>query len=347
MELFTEGKIKFFAENKQTRDSKVFFNPMRDFDRDLNVIFINALGKHELRGIDLFGGSGVRGLRLASETNAFNLMRINDLKTSAIISKNVKLNTSKLKSKIDVTSFDATDIYSSKEGYDYLDIDPFGSPVRYLLQAMPKVRYGGVMALTATDGAALYGKATRAGTLKYGAKSFKTSYFNEVGLRILIKRTEEIANMYDRSVTPLFFDVRRHYLRVYFRAGKADARRKLGYIYQCTSCPNRSLMHSDHCEFCGEKNIEIGPLWLGRLFERDLVKTMYNLAQDERVKRYLQTMKGESDAVSYYTTAELASYLKSKEKSVDAYGTKTVLNDKGFRSEREFKDMLEEYRKLE
>ena len=152
--------------------------------------------------------------------------------------------------------------------------------------------------------------------------------------------------MYDRSIIPLFFDVRRHYLRIYLRVVKASVHRKIGHIYQCTLCPNRSLLYSTVCPFCGGKNIEIGPLWLDKLFDRDLVKTMYNLAQDKGTKRYLEMMKEESDAISYYTTDEFASYFKSKEKSVDAYGTRTVLNDKGFRSEHGFKDTLEEYRKL-
>lgn len=347
MELFKEGAISFYAENKQTRDSEVFFNPSRDFDRSLNILLFKALDRHDLTGVDLFGGSGIRSLRLAAETDAFKSFKINDLKTSKVIRKNVLKNKSKIRARITVTSFNASDIYSIQEGYDYIDIDPFGSPVRYTLQAMPKVKRGGIIALTATDTAALYGKAKKACALKYGSRSLKTSYFNEVGLRILIKRAEEIANLYERSVHPLFFDVRRHYIRTYLCVSKANITRDIGYIYQCSKCPNRVLKFSEKCSFCASKNIEVGPLWLDNLFDRKLVSSMFGIAQDEDAKKYLEMLKQEKDSTSYYTTTELASYLGVREKKIGSLGTRTVLNEKGFRYDNDFKKLTEEYKKLE
>lgn len=346
MELFEEGEIRFFAENKQTRDSEVFFNPTRRFDRDLNVLLVRALGRTGMHGIDLFAGSGVRSLRLASETGCFKSFVINDIKTAKIITKNVSLNKRKIHTKIKVSPSNAMDIYNSKEGYDYLDIDPFGSPIKYLMYAMPKVKYGGVLAVTATDSAALYGKAKKACELKYGAFSFKTSYFNEIGLRILIKRTEEIANMHDRSIEPTFFDVRRHYLRVYLRVKRASTKRKMGYLYQCSGCPNRAIEPSIKCANCGAKMLRIGPLWLDALFDRGLALAMHKLAEEGEGKEYLNTLAAEEDIVSYYTTTELASYMKQPEKQIGLIGTRTVLNDKGFRTRESFKELLEKYKGL-
>ncbi len=285
-------------------------------------------------------------MRLVAETKAFKSFAINDLNTSKVIKKNVLKNRSKIKAKITVTSLNASDIYSAQEGYDYVDIDPFGSPIRYALQAMPKVKRGGLLALTATDTAALYGKAKKACLLKYGARSLKTSYFNEIGLRILIKRAEEIANLYERSVKPMFFDVRRHYVRIYLHVSKANTTRSIGYIYQCSKCPNRVMKFSETCSFCGSKNIEIGPLWLDRLFDRGLVSRMLVLAKDEEIKKYLSMLKQEKDSVSYYTTTELASYLAVREKRIDSFGTRTVLNEKGFRYDQDFKKLAEEYKNL-
>lgn len=346
MELFTEGTIKFLAENKQTRDSEVFFNPSRDFDRGLNVLFINALGRKSLSGIELFGGSGIRGLRLAAETKCFDKIIINDIKTSKTIAKNVSVNKKKLNAKVGVSSMNAQDIYDSAEGYDYLDIDPFGSPVKYMIQAMPKVKYGGILAITATDGAALYGKAKKACMLKYGAVSYKTRYFNEIGLRILIKRAEDIANLNDRSVEPLFFDVRRHYLRVYLKVKKANISRRIDYIYQCVHCPNRSVKVMPKCDLCGSRIVRIGPLWLDRLFDRNLVDRMFEIAEAGEAKDYTDILRKEEDTVSYYTTDELASYLKQKEKKLGLIGTKTVLDEKGFRVGYDFKELLEKYKRL-
>ncbi len=348
MELFQEGRIKFFAVDKQTRSARVFFNPIRSFDRDMNVLFFKALGKKSLSGIDLFAGSGIRGLRLAAETNAFASMEINDVKTSKTIEKNVKLNKSVLKAKVSVSHNDAMSIFSSQKGYDYLDIDPFGSPVKYMMQAVPKVKYGGVLSITATDTAALYGKARKACELKYGAKSFRTSYFNEIGLRILIRRAEEIANIYGRSIRPLFFDVRKHYVRVYLSVGKPDISRKMGFVYQCLSCPARTIgKYRDKCAYCSEHMVEIGPLWLDKLFDRQLVKRMSSYAEDEKAREYLSAMGCESDEVSYYTTDEMSSYLKQKEMKIDSIGVRTVLNEKGFRTSGDIAEIIAQSERLE
>lgn len=345
MERFNEGEVTFFAENRQTRDSKVFFNPIRKFDRDLNVLFINSFSKENLNGIELFGGSGIRGLRLASETKNFKTITINDIKTSKTINKNVKLNGKKLKAKIKVCSMNAQDIYNSEEGYDYVDIDPYGSPVKYMVQALPKTKFGGILAITATDSAALYGKARKACLLKYGSVSFKARYYNEVGLRILIKRAEEIANLSERSIEPVLFDVRKHYLRVYLKVKKGDVTRRIGYIYQCSSCPNRTIAYATKCDSCGSKTFEIGPLWLGNLFDRKLVNAMYPLAEGE-LKEYLSVLKNEEDIITYYTTDQMSSYLKEREKKLGLIGTKTVLDGKGFRTRLAFKDLVEKYKQL-
>ncbi len=346
MEKFTEGAITFFAENKQTRDAKVFFNPSRKFDRDLNILFINVIGKRKMEGIDLFGGSGVRSLRLAAETDYFSSITVNDIKTSAIIRKNIALNKKKLKARIDVLSMNAQDIYNLQNGYDYVDIDPFGSPVKYMVQALQKVRFGGLLAITATDSAALYGKAKKACMLKYGAVSLKTRYFNEIGLRILIKRTEEIANLSDRSIEPLLFDVRKHYLRVYLRVTAANINRRIGPIYQCTKCMNRGTECPVKCDVCGATMKQVGPMWLGKLFDRNLVKRMYDIS-DGQLKEYLEVMKDETDSIGYYTTDQMASFLKEKEKKCGLIGCRTVLDDKGFRTDMPLKDLLKEYKNLQ
>ncbi len=340
VELFEEGTVKFLAEDKQTRSAEVFFNPSRRFDRDTNVILLKAIGARGLDGIDAFAGSGVRGLRLCAETEAFGSMLLNDIKTGITIKKNISLNKG-IKPKIKTSESNAIDLFCEADSYDYVDIDPFGSPVAYAIYAMPRVRYGGMLAVTATDTAALYGKAAGACRLKYGARSFKTSYHNELGLRILLKRMEEIANIHSRSIKPLFFDVRKHYVRAYMKITKPDAGSKIGFVYDCISCPYRSVKRTEKCPVCGSKLVDLGPAWLGELFDRSLVRKMEDVAEDEKMKNYLSIMASEEDTVSYYTTTELASYLKQKEKSILFFGNRTVLNGKGFRTDEDLGQLLE------
>ncbi len=340
MEIFREGKVSFAAENRQTRDAGVFFNPSREFDRDLNVLFVDSLGRKDLSGVDVFGASGVRGLRLCVETKAFSDFTINDIKTYRAVAKNIKSNKKALCCEVSCTSFNAVDIGSQGRKYDYIDIDPFGSPVRYMVEAVPSLNTGGILAITATDTAALYGKAKRACALKYGAVSYKTPYFRELGLRIMIKRAEEIANLFFRSVEPVLFDVRKHYARVYLRLMRAGTSGKIGFVYQCPECPYRSLEDSGKCAHCGSAMMALGPLWLGSTFDRKLVDKMYESA-GEKLKGYLGVLRDEKDTVSFYTTSELASYTKTEEKPIEVFGNRTVLDSKGFRSDEPLEKILE------
>ncbi|MCL5009462.1 MAG: hypothetical protein M1433_00545 [Candidatus Parvarchaeota archaeon] len=346
MERFREGAVSFLAENKQTRGSEAFFNPDREFDRNLNVLLIKAIGRSGLDGLDLMSASGVRGLRLAVETEGFKTMALNDLNTYSVLKKNVESNSDLIKSEVSVSSFNAAETYKFGKVFDYIDIDPFGSPVTYALYAMNSIKLGGILALTATDTAALYGRAAKACALKYRSVSCKTSYYNELGLRILLKRIDEIAGIYKKSIEPMIFDVRRHYIRTYIKIGRIKSSTEIDTIYQCPECPNRSMQEEFMCSNCGAEMNRLGPLWTGRLFDRDLVLKMYELSSGLKEKEYLSALKEEEDMISYYTTTEIAKYLKQPEKKNGLLGSKTVLNSKGFRTKMAFKELVGLYSKL-
>ncbi|MCL4398974.1 hypothetical protein M1293_00465 [Candidatus Parvarchaeota archaeon] len=340
MQRFKEGDIVFFAEDNQTRKSSVFFNPERKWDRDLNVLLAESIGAKEMDGIDLFSSSGIRGLRLASETGVFRSMLLNDIKTHKILTRNVRLNKDRIRCALKISSFNASRLRCIDGVYDYIDIDPFGSPVRYILDAVCKLRLGGIMAITATDTAALYGKAKKACMLRYGSTSMKTSYFNELGLRILIKRSEELANIQERSVEPVFFDVRRHYIRVYLRICKPRSGVQTGFFYQCSRCPNRSRELMEKCDVCGKKMVQIGPIWLGGLLDKQVLRKMSVIAEEDAVKRHLGRLLSEKDKiVSYYTTTELASYKRKPERPVSYFYDRTIFNPKGFKTNKSLKEL--------
>ena len=347
MQIFSEGQVHFYAENNQLRSAKVFFNPFRRIDRDLNVLFIESLGKHNLRGIDAFGASGVRGLRLAKETGCFSEMIINDIKTEEVIKKNISLN--RLGRICRASNINAFDLDSLGK-FDYVDIDPFGSPAGFLMVSIDITKLGGVIAITATDTAALYGKANRACLRKYGSLSFKSTYFNETGLRILLKKAEETANLKGFSIEPLFFDVRRHYVRAYLKLISMRENEK-GYIYQCSRCINRTLSPEERCDYCGAKMVRTGPLWLGKIFDRKIVDKMYLLSIKEEkfsnYREYLNILRKEIETPTYYTTDSLASLLKTNEKKIEKFDARTVFNPKGFRKEGSLQDVIKYYNSIQ
>ncbi len=373
MELFREGAVRFYAENKQVRKSEVFYNPNRQFDRSLNVLFVRCSGKKKLKGLELFSGSGVRGLRLCTETEKFASFVFNDIKSIDTLEKNITLNGKNLRGiRLDIKSQDAKRFVSA-EKYDYIDIDPFGSPAPYLNTAFTLIKKGGFIGLSATDTAALFGSAQKACMRKYGSLSLKTPYSNEIGIRILIKKVEEVANSFNFSVKPLFFDFNGNFLRLYFLVERINNGHNLGFIYQCSKCPNRSTEKSLKCGYCGSKMVKAGGLWLDPMFDKLFVRNMYRTAMhesgvdlefngentmkiyrlnivrgknkkrisaDDSITDYLKKLMKEKETVTYYTTDELASYLKTPEKSIREFEDKTVLSSKGFRWTASFESLI-------
>lgn len=350
MDFFKEGKASFFAEDKQLKKAEVFFNPKRKFDRDLNILLVDSLMHENSSGLELFSGSGVRGLRLCIETGKFSVFNFNDIKSKEIVERNLELNGKKL-SKIDktVTSFDSAS-FESRKKYDYIDIDPFGSPVFYLDSALKLLKKGGILAVSATDTAALMGSAQKACMRKYGSVSLKTAYSNELGIRILIKKIIEEAAVHSIKLLPLMFNFEGNFVRVYFKSTASMNEENVGYAYQCSNCPDRQVKEEIKCSYCGSKMHKIGKLWLGPLYSRKHVMKMLSTLNEEnlnftedsisKLSNYLTRISNELEVFSYYTTSEISSFLKQPELSISIFKDKTVLSPKGFRTTKSFSDLL-------
>ncbi|MCL4376039.1 hypothetical protein M1558_00920 [Candidatus Parvarchaeota archaeon] len=350
MDFFKEGKVKFFAEDKQLKKAEVFFNPKRKFDRDLNVLLVSSLMPENSSGLELFSGSGVRGLRLCIETGKFSVFSFNDIKSSGIVEKNLEANRGKLL-KIDkkVTGFDAASFEAGKK-YDYIDIDPFGSPVFYLNSALKLLKKNGILAVSATDTAALMGSAQKACMRKYGSVSLKTAYSNELGIRILIKKVMEEAAAHSIKLLPLLFNFEGNFLRVYFKSISSNGKEKIGYAYQCSKCPSRQIKEEIKCSYCGSNVHRIGKLWLGPLYSKKHVIKMLSALNENnpdfaadsvlKLSDYLTRLSKELDVFSYYTTSQISSFLKQPELSMSGFKDKTVLSPKGFRIKESFSDFL-------
>ncbi len=350
MELFKEGNVIFHAEDKQLKKAGVFFNPKRKFDRDINVLLVSSLIKDNSTGLELFSGSGIRGLRLCAETKKFNKFTFNDIKSSNIIKQNLEINKKNLLMTVKtVNNAEATSFKSSSK-YDYIDIDPFGSPVFYLDSALNLLKRRGVLAVSATDTAALLGSAQKACLRKYGSLSLKTAYSNEIGIRILIKRVVEAALAHSINLVPILFNFEGNFIRVYFKANSLRIKPNIGYAYQCYNCPNRTIETLEKCDYCGSKMHRVGPMWLGSLYNKKYVTKMLSSLKQNSMKfsdessskllSYLNAILSELPVFSYYTTREISSFLKQPEIRISKFKNRTVLSPKGFRTKSNFSDLI-------
>ena len=117
-------------------NGSVFFNEQMAFNRDISVMFLRAFDK-ELKVLDAMTATGSRAVRIANEAPKTNVTA-NDISAYAIpfIEKNIEINgvTNCTPSNRNLHSILAENIY------DYIDIDPFGSPMPFLHSAIQGAR---------------------------------------------------------------------------------------------------------------------------------------------------------------------------------------------------------------
>jgi len=276
--IIEEGKarIKVPIESRISRKLPVFYNPVMKFNRDMSVLLLKAVSDKSLRIALPLAGTGVRGIRLLKELRKGKIKQIiiNDHSKEAfrIIKSNLRLN----KAKACAENLDANALLlKDSGGFDHIDIDPFGTPNPFLNNAVQRLSRNGILAVTATDTSALCGSFENACKRKYWAIPLHNYLMQEAGLRILIRKIQLIASQFDKALTPIFSYSKDHYMRVFLRCkkGKQEVDRIL----------------KQHSTF---RNA--GPMWLGKLWDRKLVKKMLSLCKDETSRKFLNIIYNES-----------------------------------------------------
>jgi tRNA (guanine26-N2/guanine27-N2)-dimethyltransferase len=274
----------------------VFYNPRMRLNRDSAVL---ALGVHQGRlgrGIDAcepMCGTGIRGVRLALEVEGVEEVVLSDLSLEAVklATENVSLNG--VSDRVTVRHLEANLLLSLHakplSRFDYVDVDPYGTPAPYLDTAVRACKRGGFMGLTATDMAPLCGVNVRACLRKYGGRSLRTEYCHEQAIRLVVGALAVTAARHEVASTPVFSYAADHYVRVYARLerGKRKADGSLGemgYVLHCFSCGHRRAVplfaHSgDVCEVCGSEVKAAGPMWVGDLAEASFCDDMLSLSE--------------------------------------------------------------------
>jgi tRNA (guanine26-N2/guanine27-N2)-dimethyltransferase len=194
--------------------------------------------------------------------------------------------------------------------------------------------------------APLCGVHAKACLRKYGGKPLRTEYCHELAVRLLAGCIAMVATKHDIGVHVVFSHSTDHYIRVYaqiaYGAQKADTSIKnLGYVLHCFSClhretaRSRSNLHIEKCPECGSKMDWAGPLWLGKIFDRQFCELMAQenrhtaFRNNRKIATLLALAKKEAEApATYYVIDKISNKLSSPVPSVVAL-LKT-LRDNGF-----------------
>ena len=365
-----EGKTRFLVpagsiNEKVPPKDPAFFNPKAKLNRDFSIIAYSAFLKN-FDGPKIFleglSGIGARGIRVANELSNVEQVIVNDLNPKALelAKKSASLNNLQnfQTSENEVCRFFSTFSKKGERG-SIVDIDPFGSPAKYIDCGIRATIHGGILSTTATDLQVLHGLFRDACKRRYGGVPVKTEYSNEIAIRLILGCIRVIAARLDIEIIPLFVETDLHYYRTYVRIlNRPDQNENIGYILHCKTCGNRKVINEQEksCEICNGSVDLAGPLWIGQLFEKQFLETIKdeipNYTVDKNCEKVISKSILESEKPgTYFTLDEIASKMKvsplrldraiSKLESNGFVASPTSLNPTGFRTNARIDQILE------
>jgi tRNA (guanine26-N2/guanine27-N2)-dimethyltransferase len=277
-----------------------FYNPAMALDRDLGVAFARAVDPPLARGWEMTAATGVRGLRLLREGAGFVAFVFSESspRSFAVLERNLAAEPR------------ATAILSDGRAapptapFDYVDVDPYGSPLPFLPTALDAVRTGGVLAVTATDMLVLAGPQAAACRRRYGAEPVRGRLGPEGALRVLLMVLAREVRSSGRSIRPLLAYVGDHHVRAYVRILARDGAEDPVTTIDPDRWDGPSLGTST----------PVGPMWLGPLVDPELAALLAvpeTAARPRELRRFLELLKDDAAVPRpfYYEANLLASRL--------------------------------------
>ncbi len=315
-----------------------FYNPRMSFNRSVSSLALaacNALDKKfdKITLLDGLCSTGARGIRYALENKFVKKVVFVDGNEHALelLEKNAKLN--KLQKRSVLVHSDLNEfLENTEEAFDFIEVDPFGTPVPFLKNSLEKISFGkrkyGILSVTATDLAALSGKEQAMCVKNYSAKPMRCSFTHEISLRIVIAKIALEASALGLNAEPVFSFYQGHAVKTVCKISKAvkganakaSAAKKLseniGFVSLCRQCLHREWGKSkvEKCKACGGRMDWAGPLWLAETCRKEFIEKMIEIVKNRmysdarQVKKMLSTMLAEfSLPPFFYDLHDLAS----------------------------------------
>ncbi len=358
-----EGLVEFEVP-KDYLSKKHFFNPKMELARDLTVLILNTLNLKDSIICDALAGIGARGIRIAKECKVKEVW-LNDLSKDAVsfIKKNVSLN--KVEEKVKILNEEANSLLvQNKRKFDYIDIDPFGSPSYYFDSCAQALKRKSFFGFSATDTAPLSGVNPLTCFRRYGIKSYKTDFFKELGLRILISSVTLSFSKWFLCFTPILSYSSHHYYRIFGRVEKKRSKtnqslkKNLAFLNYCPKCLWRKISEEPltRCEFCSSKTEIIGKIWKGKIEDVNFIQACEKklskvdwLKTENKIRRLIVFLKNENIPF-YYEIHKLCKKhklgipnfkeLQDSLKNEGFEGERTHFCENGIKTNSSLKDLL-------
>ena len=159
--------------------------------------------------------------------------------------------------------------------YQWVDLDPFGSPVQFLDAALQSLSRTGVLEVTATDTAALTGSSPSSQARRYQAKGVVDEYAHDDAVRLLLATVATTAARLDKVVTPLLALFDGHHVRISLlvRTSKSEATaigKSIGWRVRGEGVPYEFVNHPSSEQLKKAS----GPMWIGPMWHKEIAGRM-------------------------------------------------------------------------
>ena len=159
--------------------------------------------------------------------------------------------------------------------YQWIDIDPFGSPVPFIDSAIQSLARTGVLEVNATDTAALTGSSLSSQKRRYDSQGIVDDYAHDDAIRVLLGLIAKIAAMHDRIIKPILALFDGHHVRVSVlvktsKEGASEFQNNIGYRLRTNTIPYKFIKYPS-----AEKRRQAsGPIWIGPLMDKEIASRL-------------------------------------------------------------------------
>ena len=281
-----EGRARIAC---QSEAGQVFYNPKMSLNRDLAILFVKSYfdPQKQIRIADPMTASGVRAARYLLECSNVEQVECSDINRAAVDAAHQTARLNGLDDRMVITEGEANNLllrHATTRRLDLVDLDPFGSPAPFFEGALRATSDRGILAATATDMAPLTGARSAACFRKYNVVPVRTEFEKEIAVRILVASLAFASGRLELGVRVVFSHASEHYARVYVEVEKGrrsanNSARNIGFIDYCPTCLRRDPRgvfeeFQLQCEDCASKKKPCGPIWLGPLWDNQVVQRM-------------------------------------------------------------------------
>ena len=184
-------------------------------------------------------------------------------------------------------------------GHQWIDLDPFGSPVQFLDSALQGLSRIGVLEITATDTAALTGSSSSSQARRYGAKGIVDAYAHDDAVRLLLATVATAAARLDKAITPLLALFDGHHVRISClvktsREQASEIGENIGWRVREDDVPYRFVRHPTP----EQVKRGSGPLWIGPLWDKKIASRMTE-------EKAIELCQPDSNEVDYFISQGL------------------------------------------